>query len=325
MKPIAIFYEHPEWFKPLFTELRKRNLPYVEVNAANHQYDPAERNVPFSLVVNRMSSSSHLRGHANGYFHTLDYIFHLEQLGVPVVNGVKAQLIESSKARQLALFSALGVRYPKSVVVNHIDQIIPAARALQFPIVVKANVGGSGAGIVRFDTLKGLTDAVQFNQINLGIDHAALVQEFLTARGQHICRVETLNGKYLYAIRVHTTGESFNLCPAELCHVPETPEALACLTEAPRKGIKVEAFTPPPDIINTVESIAKAAHLDVGGIEYLINDTDGQAYFYDINALSNFVADAENIVGYNPYAVFVEYLTTRLSPELETKLAAVAL
>ncbi len=108
MKPIAIFYEHPEWFKPLFTELRKRNLPYVEVNAANHQYDPAERNVPFSLVVNRMSSSSHLRGHANGYFHTLDYIFHLEQLGVPVVNGVKAQLIESSKARQCALPKVCG-------------------------------------------------------------------------------------------------------------------------------------------------------------------------------------------------------------------------
>jgi superfamily I DNA/RNA helicase len=27
-KPIAILYEHPEWFKPLFAELDKRDIDY---------------------------------------------------------------------------------------------------------------------------------------------------------------------------------------------------------------------------------------------------------------------------------------------------------
>lgn len=27
MLPIAIYYEHPDWFKPLFAELEKRGLP----------------------------------------------------------------------------------------------------------------------------------------------------------------------------------------------------------------------------------------------------------------------------------------------------------
>src|SRR5688572_31847543 len=43
-------------------------------------------------------------------------------------------------------------------------------------------------------------------------------------------------------------------------------------------------------LFRSAERIARAARLDVGGIEYLIDDRDGQARFYDINALSNFVA-----------------------------------
>ncbi|MCZ8214878.1 MAG: hypothetical protein O9262_01500, partial [Cyclobacteriaceae bacterium] len=150
-----------------------------------------------------------------------------------------------------------------------------------------------------------------------------LVQEYLVPKGGHIIRVETLNKKFLYAIKVHTTGESFNLCPAELCQVPEPTDALACLTEAPRKGIKVEAYTPSSEIIEQVERIAEAANLDVGGIEYLVSETDGENYFYDINALSNFVADAVNVVGFNPYVTFVDYIEERLAlvNQLQNELA----
>ncbi len=59
--------------------------------------------------------------------------------------------------------------------------------------------------------------------------------------------------------------------------------------------------------------IAEAAQLDVGGIEYLVDDDDGQVYFYDVNALSNFVSDAESIVGFDPWAVFVDYLESRVA------------
>ena len=39
-QPIAIYYEHPHWFKPLFAELDRRKTPYVRINAAQHHFDP---------------------------------------------------------------------------------------------------------------------------------------------------------------------------------------------------------------------------------------------------------------------------------------------
>ncbi|MFD2572863.1 RimK family alpha-L-glutamate ligase [Spirosoma soli] len=311
-KPIGIYYEHPDWFKPLFAELDRRGLPYEKIDAAHHQYDPSETESPYALVVNRMSSSAYLRGHVQGIFHTAGYLTHLERIGVQVINGTVATSIETNKARQLALLSSLGLSYPKSRVVNHVSEIQSAAAQLQFPLVVKVNIGGAGAGIIRFDTPEGLQLAIETDQIDLGIDYTALVQEYVKPSGGHIVRVETLGGKFLYAMKVFTTGESFNLCPAEICAIPEQPEADFCLTEAPKKGIQVEAYTPPAAIIADVERIVKAAQIDVGGIEYLIDERNGDVLYYDINALSNFVADAVNVVGFDPYARFVDYLETQL-------------
>jgi D-alanine-D-alanine ligase-like ATP-grasp enzyme len=311
-KPIGIYYEHPEWFKPLFAELDRRGLPYEKIDAAHHLFDPSEQESPYSLVVNRMSSSAYLRGHGQGIFHTAGFATHLERIGTRIINGSAATAIETNKARQLSLFASLGLKYPKSFVVNHASRIADAAQQLQFPIVVKVNIGGSGAGIIRFDTLEGVQAAVAAGQIDLGIDQTALVQEYVTPRGGNIHRVETLDGKFLYAMKVFTTGESFNLCPAEICQIPEEQSAEFCLTEAPKKGIQVEAFTPPAEVIKAVERIVAAAKIDVGGIEYLIDDRNGDVLFYDINALSNFVADAVNVVGFDPYARFVDYLETQI-------------
>jgi hypothetical protein len=297
-KPIGIYYEHPDWFKPLFAELDSRHIAYERIDAAHHLYNPSETESPYALVVNRMSSSAYLRGNGQGIFHTAGFLTHLERIGVRVINGTVATAIETNKARQLSLLADLGLSFPNSRVVNHISRIPQAAADLRFPLVVKVNIGGAGAGIVRFDTPEGL--------------QTALVQEYVQPRGGHIVRVETLNGKFLYAMKVFTTGESFNLCPAEICAIPEQPTADFCLTEAPKKGIQVEAYTPPVAIIADVERIAQAARIDVGGVEYLIDDRTGEVLFYDINALSNFVADAVNVVGFNPYARFVDYLETQL-------------
>ena len=312
VKPIGIYYEHPEWFKPLFAELERRQIPYVRIDAAHHRYNPSEADSPYALVVNRMSSSAYLRGNGQGIFHTAGFLTHLEQIGVRVINGTTATSIETNKARQLALLSSLGLSYPETQVVNHVSQVLPAAQELRFPLVVKVNIGGAGAGIVRFDTLEGLQAAVDANQINLGIDQTALVQEYVQPRGGHIVRVETLNGRFLYAMKVFTTGDSFNLCPAEICAIPDEPTADFCLTDAPKKGIQVEVYTPPTEIIAAVERIAKTAKIDVGGVEYLIDDRTGEVLFYDINALSNFIADAVNVIGFDPYSRFVDYLEKQL-------------
>jgi hypothetical protein len=264
-------------------------------------------------VFNRMSPSAYLRGGVQGMFFTLGYMAHLERLGVPVVNGSKGFAVELSKARQLTLLESLGLGYPKARVINHPSKAIEASEGLRFPIVVKANIGGSGAGIVKFDTPQALEIAARANRLDLGVDHTALVQEFIPARGGHITRVETLGGKYLYAIKVYTTGESFNLCPADICQRADGVELVrsACPVNAPKTGMKVEGYTPPPEVVAACESIMQTAGIDVGGIEYMIDDRDGSILYYDINALSNFVADAVNVVGFDPFARLVDYLEKR--------------
>lgn len=182
----------------------------------------------------------------------------------------------------------MGLKFPKSIVVNHSNQLVSAAKQLQFPIAVKPNIGGAGAGVIKFNSLAALEEAVENNSIDLSIDQTALVQEFIPVRGGHINRVETLNGKFLSAIKVYTSGESFNLCLAEICAVLEKPaiEVIGevCLTTAVKKGLKVEAFTSPAHIIQAVEGIVAEANINVGGIEYLIDERTGNELFYDINA-----------------------------------------
>ncbi|GAB4093382.1 ATP-grasp domain-containing protein [Flaviaesturariibacter terrae] len=306
-KPIGIFYEHPEWFAPLFRSLDAHRIPYEKIHAGFHRYNPLD-NAPYSLVINRVSSSSYLRGHTQAIFVANDYLGYLEQTGVRVINGTRATEIETSKALQLLLFRRLGLGFPKAVVVNHASQLLDASEDLSFPVVLKPNIGGSGAGISRFDSRGELQAAVAAGRIDLGIDYTALLQEYIPARGGHIHRVETLNGKFLYAIKVYPPQDSFNLCPAEICQVPQPAAGDACLTNAAKKGIRVEPFDPPAAVIADVERIVKEAGIDVGGIEYLIDDRNGDILYYDVNALSNFIADAPNVIGFDPFENLVQFL-----------------
>ena len=322
-RPIAVYHEHPDWFRPLFAELERRGQPYERIDAAAHTFDPAEEDVPWSLVVNRASPSAYLRGHAQSTFHTLHWLRHLERIGVPVVNGSHVYGLELSKASQLDLLQSLGLPYPRSRVINHARSASAAARGLRFPVLVKANVGGSGAGITKHETPEALADAVAAGQVGLGVDGVALVQEAAPLRDGHITRVETLGGEYLYAIDVHPATGSFDLCPADACQTTSGVELVrgACAVDAPKTGLRVEGATPPREIIAQVQRIARASSLDVGGIEYLVDDRDGRHYFYDVNALSNFVADAPNVVGFDPWVNFVDHLQARAGRRVEARVA----
>ena len=57
--------------------------------------------------------------------------------------------------------------------------------------------------------------------------------------------------------------------------------------------------------------IARAAGLDLGGVEYLVNARTGEPTFYDVNALSNFVADPLNVIGFDPFVNLVDLIESR--------------
>jgi biotin carboxylase len=307
-RPIGIYYEHPDWFRPLFAELDRRGTPYAKLEIETHAFDPGEPTAPYSLVFNRMSPSAYLRGRGHAIFYTAQYLAHLERLGVRVINGQRAWRTEISKAYQLTLLQALGLPYPRARIIHRAAEAVAAAAGLRLPIVFKPNIGGSGAGVLRFDTLDALAQAVP--SLQLGVDHTALIQEFIPGEESRIVRVEVVGGKYIYAIRIYNDGETFNLCPADVCQSTEgvALERAACPIDAPRNGLRVEGYSPPAHIVEQVEQIMNQAGIDVGGVEYVIDARDQQLYFYDVNALSNFVADPLRIIGFDPFVQLADYL-----------------
>jgi hypothetical protein len=304
-KPIAIVDEHPEWSARLIAELQSRWLPFEKIDHSNHAYDPRDRQPRYSVVVNRSSPSSHRREHGSVLFYAEPLLAHFEALGIPVINPVAAYRFEKSKALQAQLFERLRIRSPRTVVLNHVDQIAKALDGFRFPVVVKPNVGGSGAGIERFDSRAELE--ARLPQIDLGPDHVALLQEFVEAEGGAIVRIEVLDGRFLYAIRIVRGAAGFNLCPADICQVPPATNLAACPVDAPAT-LSVSRHEPPAEAIKQAVALARAASIDVGGIEYLVGRDDGLIYFYDVNATSNFVANAPAVLGFDPFRPFVDYI-----------------
>ena len=84
---IAVYFEHPDWFRPLFAELDRRGLAYRKLDASCHSYD-ATAPTDFALLFNRMSASAYLRGHGHTIFFTRDFLAHVERCGTRVVSDI---------------------------------------------------------------------------------------------------------------------------------------------------------------------------------------------------------------------------------------------
>ena len=170
---LAILYEHPSWFAPLFAALDRACIAYDARSIADHVFDPADTRVPAPLVLNRVAMSSFLRDHEHPIFYAQALFEHWQGLGARVLNGVAALSVDASKARQAALLARLGLDGPATRVVHRRADLATAAATLRFPVVVKADIGGSGAGIVRYDTLNELRAAAAAGTTPTGINHGA--------------------------------------------------------------------------------------------------------------------------------------------------------
>ena len=298
---LGILYEHPQWFQPLFAALERRGLPYLPIELADHRFDPANRNVPAPLILSRVAQSSFLREPEHPIFYAEALLDHWQKCGATVLNGADVLAIDSSKARQLSLISSLGYAIPETRVVHRARDLVSAAEEIAYPLLVKANIGGSGAGIVRYTSAEELRASIADGTVPNSVDQVLLVQDYVPPRAGTIIRIETLRGNFLYAIEVQSSGEDFDLCPAD-----------ACLARPGRAASSMSAVTPGAGSIEAAERIARAAGLDLGGVEVVIDDRDGTPRFYDINAMSNFVADPLNVLGWDPHDRLIDVLETML-------------
>lgn len=308
---LIVLFEHPQWQDPLFEALRRRFVPFEALDVKRAAFS-ARQDPPQALYFNQASPSAYVRGNARAVPYALSYLRWLQSHGREVINGASAFELELSKVSQLRLFRILGVDHPASWIFNDVSALRKFAREIPFPAVLKPDQGGSGARMVRVDSLDELEGLLEENPEHWQPDGLLLLQEYLphAPETDGIVRLEFLGGELLYAMRVRSRG-AFNLCPSESCH----PEGADADGSCDPNGADQPEFLPfpdaPPEAVETGRRIFQAAGLDVGAVEYL-DTADGRRVFYDVNANSNLRPSVGRAFGFDPFERVVDYLESRL-------------
>ncbi|MGO1117352.1 ATP-grasp domain-containing protein [Rhodovibrionaceae bacterium A322] len=301
MSKIHVLHENAEWLPPLRSALEARGQTHEEWHLDKGQADLG-RVPPKGVFYNRMSASSHTRGHRYAPEITRAVLQWLELQGRRVINGTSALALEVDKLGQYAALTAAGIPTPKTVAATGKEQVLQAAREFgQWPLILKPNRGGKGLGVQLFQNLDSLDAFLDTPGDAAPIDGIWLLQSYVQAPEPFITRMEFIGGKLHYAVRVDTS-EGFLLCPADVCEIPKDAFCLADsnlkdtsqeTSPAPKrhKFEIVENFESP--LVAPLEAFLAANGIEVAGIEFIV-DAMGNAFVYDINTNTNYNGEAEN-------------------------------
>jgi hypothetical protein len=294
MSRIYVIHENDAWVEPLRAAFDELGLPFTEWFVNDGTLDLAQAPPP-GVFYNRMSASSHTRGHRYAAELTGGMLAWLELHGRRVVNGSRALQLEISKMAQYAALSRYGIRVPRTIAAVGRDGIIDAARAMQGRFITKHNRAGKGLGVRLFDTIDALQRYVDSDAFEPSVDGVTLIQQYIEAPQPFITRVEFIGGRLLYAVRVDTSL-GFELCPADACRIDD----LACpagetVTAAatPRFRI-VDGFAHP--VVERYQRFLADNDIGIAGIEF-ITDRAGEIHTYDVNTNTNYNPDAERDAG----------------------------
>lgn len=293
MSKIYIIHENDEWTIHLTKRLEELNLPYESWHLDQGIVDLTEE-PPNGVFYNRMSASSHTRGHRYAPELAGGMLTWLEHHGRTVFNGTKALSLELSKINQYASLEASGIRTPKTIAAVGKEHIVSAAEKLGVvPFITKHNRAGKGLGVQLFQTVDALKEYIYGPLFEEPIDGITLIQEYIQSPESYITRAEFVGGKYLYAVRVDTS-EGFELCPADSCQIGD---AFCPVGEEPTVKPKFEIQEDLEEgWIAKYEVFLQQNKIDVAGIEF-IRDSNGEVYTYDVNTNTNYNADAEEKAG----------------------------
>ena len=89
MKKIYVIHENDEWIIPLREALKKINSPYEEWHIGKNEIKTSDI-PPSGVFYNRMSASSHSRGHRYEPENTKKILTWLEKHNRRIINNTKA-------------------------------------------------------------------------------------------------------------------------------------------------------------------------------------------------------------------------------------------
>jgi hypothetical protein len=293
MEKIYIIHENNEWTVHLTKRLTELGLPYEEWHMGEGLVDLSST-PPSGVFYNRMSASSHTRGHRYAPELTSGLLAWLERNNRKVFNGSRALQLELSKVLQYMALNEVGIRTPKTVAATGKNQILEAARKFNGQkIITKHNRAGKGLGVQLFDNFNSLRDYVLGDGFEEPVDGITLIQEYILSPDTSITRCEFVGGKFQYAVRVDTS-EGFELCPAEACQIGDLFCPVGEETEEKPKFQIIDGFNDP--IINLYERFLSQNNIDVAGIEFIQN-SEGEIFTYDVNTNTNYNPEAEEKAG----------------------------
>jgi len=318
---VYVIHENDAWVEPLRRAFAALGTPHEEWFLDRGLLD-LRRPPPEGVFYNRMSASSHTRGHTYAPEYAAAVLEMLERHGRTVVNGRRALQLELSKVAQYEALAVHGIPTPETIAVIGLENIPDAAERLGYPLILKHNRAGKGLGVRLVLSAAGLADALA--AIEASTDPHAhprdgiwLVQRYIRAPEPFITRAEFIGGKFLYAVRVDTS-EGFELCPADQCQVE--PGAACPATAAPAEKFRViEGFSHP--LLPRMEAFLAANGIGIGAIEF-ITDEQGRTFAYDVNTNTNYNPDAERRAGVSGMGAAARYLTELLARQQQVAAAA---
>ncbi|MFC4183598.1 ATP-grasp domain-containing protein [Saccharococcus thermophilus] len=292
MSKIYIIHENSEWTVHLTRRLDELGLPYEEWFLDKGTID-LSATPPEGVFYNRMSASSHTRGHRFAPEFTEAVLAWLERHGRRVFNGSRALRLEVSKVNQYTALNAHGIRTPKTIAAVGKEQIMEAAKQLGAPsFITKHNRAGKGLGVQLFHSIEALGQYLESPAFEDSVDGITLVQEYIQAPEPFITRCEFVGGKFMYAVRVDTS-EGFELCPADACQIGDLFCPVGETAMRPKFEI-IDGFSDP--ILEKYEQFLRANDIHIAGIEF-IRDQNGTIFTYDVNTNTNYNSEAEARAG----------------------------
>ncbi len=306
MSRIYVIHENNAWVEPLRAAFMVRGLPFEEWHLDAGSVDLGAV-PPEGVFYNRMSASSHTRGHRYAPEYTAVIIAWLERHGRRVLNGGRALQLEVSKAAQYAALESYGVRTPHTVAAVGGAALVAAAEGFPRPFITKHNRAGKGLGVRLFHDAASLAQYVDGPEFEASVDGVTLLQQYIKAPEPFITRVEFVGGRFLYAVRVDTS-QGFELCPADACRVGD---AFCPAGEETSTLFRIiDGFQNP--LVATYEQMLADNDVQIAGVEFVV-DQDGSPYTYDINTNTNYNSEAESRAGCSGMGAIAEYLGQELA------------
>ena len=312
---VHILYENPAWLPPLEEGLQAEGFEYRLVKVNEGLLDPSATPEE-GIWINRLSPSSHTRGHDTTIALGREYLAWLHAHGRRVVNGSNAFELEMSKTRQDIALRRHGIRTPKTVLAVGREQLLQAAATFNGPFITKHNQGGKGLGINLFESLEQFEAYIDGEQFDPGPEGKIILQQYIKAANPYITRVEIVGDRFLFAMR-SSTEQGFQLCPSDACQVPAKGPDVCPADGGASKFSQAELTANDPLVLSYIRLCQKEG-IEVAGIEF-VEDENGVRYTYDINGTTNYSGVLGKKIGIDGMREFARYIRREVVPQVESQ------